>query len=291
MHIYHLNCGTLYPLMNHWIRGTGNLWKRPPLVTHCLLIEASEGLMLIDTGFGTRDYTQPSTYVNLFIKVSYFQRNLEETAIYQLHQLGYDPADIKHIAITHMHLDHVGGLPDFPNAKVHIFADEYAAITDPQCIEEREICRREHWAHGPDWAIHEIHDDVWFGFDCTPPIKFGDTEFFFVPLPRHTRGHTAVVIRTPDGWLMHCGDAYVYYGGVDPENPRYPPKYHFTLKIMGLFTKAFRVLELHSPRLRQLQREHEDEVKIFCSHDPFEFSKYRPDIEIENLTTMNRIYR
>jgi glyoxylase-like metal-dependent hydrolase (beta-lactamase superfamily II) len=279
MRIHHLNCGTLYPLVNHWIQGCGTFRNRPPLVTHCLLIETSEGLMLVDTGFGTRDYTQPTPYVKIFIKVSYFKRNLEETAIYQVRRLGYDPVEVKYIAVTHMHLDHVGGLQDFRNAKVHIFSDEYQAITDPQCLEEREICRREHWAYGPDWVIHECQEQKWFGFDCTPATTIGDTEFFFVPLPGHTRGHSAVVIRTPDGWLMHCGDAYVYHGGVDPEHPYYPPKYRLALQIMGLFTKAFRVFELHAPRLRALLREHGGEVEIFCSHDPLEYAKYQSDFK------------
>ena len=233
-----------------WILGTGSLRKRPPLITHCLLIETSAGLILVDTGFGTRDYTQPSAAVRMFTWVSFFERDLDETAIHQVRSLGYDPADVKHIAITHMHLDHVGGLPNFPQAKIHIYAEEYQSITQPTCIEERQVCRREHWAHGPDWVIHELGDGSWFGFERTPPIRIGEAELFFVPLPGRTRGHTAVVVGTPDGWLMHCGDAYVYHGGVDPENPHYPPKHHLILKIMGVFSFAFRVFELYAPRLR-----------------------------------------
>jgi len=269
----------MYPYVSHWVHGIGTLSKRPPLVTHCLLVETEDGLMLVDTGYGTQDYIHPSLSVYLFNAVSRCKNDLKETAIHQVRELGYNPEDVRHIAITHMHLDHVGGLPDFPHAKIHIFGEEYRGITQPRTLEEKYVCRREHWAHGPDWVVHELQGEQWFGFDCTNPVKMGETEFFFVPLPGHTRGLSAVTLRTPDGWLMHCGDAYVHYGEVNPDGPIYPPKYKITIFFMGLMTKAFRVLGGHPPRLRQLLREHGDEVQIFCTHDPYEFARYRPDFQ------------
>ena len=275
MRIYHLNCGTLRSFITTGLLGTGTLRNPPPLITHCLLVATAAGLLLVDTGFGTRDYTHPTPIVRIFTAFNKYRHDLKETAIRQITRLGYDPADVKHIAVTHMHLDHVGGLPDFPHAKVHIYAEEYAGITHPHTIEERFVCRREHWEHRPDWAIHHLGDDQWFGFDRTQPNKFGDTEFFLVPLTGHTRGNSAVVVRTLDGWLMHCGDTYIYHGDVHPEKPFYPPHYISTLSVMGLMAPAFRVFGKHSPRLRQLIREHGDEVQIFCSHDHHEFARLR----------------
>lgn len=272
MKIHHLNCGTLRPYITPWLLGQGNLRNRPPLVTHCLLIETSAGLMLVDTGFGVRDYTHPTPLVRIFMTYSNYTRDIYETAFYQIRALGYDPGDVRQIAITHMHLDHVGGLPDFPEASVHIFGDEYRAITQPRNIEERSICRREHWAHDPLWEGHALEGDQWFGFDCTPLVRFGEIEFCFVPLRGHTRGHSGVAIQTPAGWLLHCGDAYVYHGDVQPEGPIYPPRHKLVLSMMG-FIQAFKVLGAHSPRLRQLCREHGDEVTIFCAHDALEFER------------------
>ena len=40
-----------------------------------------------------------------------------------------------------------------------------------------------------------------------------------------------------------------------------------------IFAKAYRALGTHSPRLRQLLRDHGDCVQTFCSHDPLEFSQ------------------
>jgi glyoxylase-like metal-dependent hydrolase (beta-lactamase superfamily II) len=54
--------------------------------------------------------------------------DLNETALYQVQRLGYKPEDVKHVVITHMHLDHAGGLADFPHADIHIFELEYEHI-------------------------------------------------------------------------------------------------------------------------------------------------------------------
>lgn len=260
--------------MNHWIHGSGDFRNRPPLVTHCLVVDTGAGLLLVDTGFGRRDYTHPAFAVRAFNWASNFHYDQKETAFAQIQALGYRSEDVRHIAITHMHLDHVGGLADFPAAKVHIYAEEYQGITHPRTLEEKYVCRREHWAHSPNWVIHQLDRDRWYGFECTPQIHLGDISITFVPLIGHTRGHSAVAVKSPTGWLLNCGDAYVYHGDVDQGGPYYPPKHQLTLKIMGLFAHAFRVLGSHSHRLRKLRQDHDDEVKIFCTHDPYEFSTF-----------------
>ncbi len=35
-------------------------------------------------------------------------------------RLGYSINDVRHIILTHLDLDHAGGLHDFPNAAVHV---------------------------------------------------------------------------------------------------------------------------------------------------------------------------
>ena len=45
--IHHLNCASFRPLLG------------APMVAHCLLVERPEGLLLVDTGFGTGDLADP----------------------------------------------------------------------------------------------------------------------------------------------------------------------------------------------------------------------------------------
>ncbi len=199
--------------------------------------------------------------------------DVEETALRQVERLGHSRQDVRHIALTRFHFDHAGGLPDFPWAKVHIFQGEHQAVTQPRDLHERHVYRREHGAHGPQWAVHGLAGDRWFGFECTPPIRVGALEVRLVPLPGHTRGHCGVALRLADGWLFHCGDAYTFHGDVDPVEP-FPPPYQRVFRPFFNISGAMRAIGRHSPRLRALRRAHGDEVRLTCSHDPHELEKF-----------------
>lgn len=274
MRVHHLNCGTLNLPLGVALVGTGGLLTLAPGVIHCMLVETDDGLLLVDTGFGTRDCITPTPSIRLMMAIGGYPRDLEETAAKQVERLGYVLEDVRHIVLTHFHYDHAGGLPDFPQAKVHIFKDEYEAVMNPQDMYERYPYRTEHWLHGPDWVVQSLQGDRWFGFDCTPPVDLGSTEFCIVPLPGHTRGHSGVALRLPDGWLLHCGDAYTFHGDVDPEAPFRPPYYRLIRPLINL-NRSFRQIGKHSPRLRALLREHSGEVQLTCSHDPHELEKFK----------------
>ncbi len=98
---------------------TGGFLRRGHGVIHCLLVDTGDGLALVDTGWGLRDCTDPSPAVRQFADLVGSSRDVTETAVRQVARLGYDPADVRHIFLTHLHLDHAGGLPDLPQATVH----------------------------------------------------------------------------------------------------------------------------------------------------------------------------
>jgi glyoxylase-like metal-dependent hydrolase (beta-lactamase superfamily II) len=273
MRIHHLNCGTINVPAGASLIGTGGFFTPARGVTHCILAETDDGLLLVDTGWGTRTCLNPTFPMRLMITMSGTHCSLEETAIRQVERLGYSPQDVKHIALTHFHFDHAGGLPDFPHAKVHVYREEYEAITQPRDMYERYPYRAEHWAHGPDWVVHDLAGERWFDFDCTPLVDLGRVAFCLVPLTGHTRGHSGVALRLGDKWLLHCGDAYTYHKDVDPHDP-HPPPYQRTLRHFINLNRAMRPIGEHSPRLRALLRQHGDRVQLTCSHDPVELYKF-----------------
>ena len=81
MHIHHLNCGTIRPPGGVALIGTGGPFTRAPGVTHCVLAETDDGLLLVDTGFGMLDCLTPKFFVWLMISVAGWPRNPEETAV------------------------------------------------------------------------------------------------------------------------------------------------------------------------------------------------------------------
>jgi glyoxylase-like metal-dependent hydrolase (beta-lactamase superfamily II) len=266
MNLHHLNCGTMRPLGMPRQDGTGGFFMRGDGAIHCLLVETNEGLVLVDTGWGLRDCTAPAPTVRQFMAIGGFTRNPEETAVRQIAKLGFDPADVKHIILTHMHLDHAGGLPDFLQATIHLLDKELEACLNPRTYMERFAYRREHWAHGPRWQTHFTEGGEWFGFECTAPVRIGEAEFVMIPFTGHTRGHCAIAVQVDNGWLLHCGDLYGYQPQVNPVQPyRYP----CGPLMERIITTGFNMPRRHWISLQNLLRAHGNEVQLFCSHAPF----------------------
>jgi glyoxylase-like metal-dependent hydrolase (beta-lactamase superfamily II) len=263
MKIYHLNCATLRPFA-FVLSDTATLMSRAHLTVHCLLVESNDGLVLVDSGFGTKDRTQPSLPLNAFMTLSGSSRALEEAAINQVIGLGYDPQDVRHVIQTHLHLDHAGGLPDFPHAQVHVHQAEHDGAIQPSTFSEY-YCLPAHFAHQPRWVLYNgTNDHKWFGLGAIRVLEGVEPEIWLIPLPGHTRGHCAVAIKTFDKWLLHCGDAYISRSELDSEyTPRSRPKW-----IQPLANRLFP----HVPLLKKIYQWHGDEIEFFCSHDPFELA-------------------
>ncbi len=267
MRIHHLNCGTLCPHSARLINGRGGWLEPARVVCHCLLIETADGLVLIDTGFGTGDVANPRRLGPVFGLLRP-RADLGETALKQIEALGFSAGDVRQIVATHLDPDHSGGLPDFPDAEVHVFGRELDAALNPG-LRDRPRYLEPHWAHGPTWVRHDAEGDQWFGFEGVRILPDLGTEVLLVPLIGHTRGHTGVAIRTGESWLMHCGDAYFDHGELATP-PRCPPGLRFFQLLNAADGRQRRA---NQERLRELVGSHGDQVRLLCSHDPHELDR------------------
>jgi len=261
--IHHLNCGTMNPLFP---RSTQS-------IIYCLLVETNAGLLLVDTGFGTRDYKQPTLFTRIFIALLGLPRSLAETAAFQVEKLGYKRKAVKHIVMTHLHSDHAGGLRDFPVAQVHVHVIEFAAIQSPKGIRAR-FYEKAHWDHGPKWVIHtDEESEDWFGFPSIPVQAGLLPDVRLIPLPDHTCGHCGVAVQTEAGWLLHCGDAtYPFYQNNTPVPPLKPLPFY----VMEPPRWLERSLEgEQTPRLKNLHQQHGDKIHLICSNDSITYSQQK----------------
>ncbi len=201
--IHHLNCATLHPLGSF-----GGRVLPAAMVAHCLLVERADGLLLVDTGFGRDDVATPARLGRVVVGALRPALEPAETAAAQVLALGHRIEDVTDVVVTHLDLDHAGGLADFPGARVHVLEAELAAATRPT-VRERARYLSAQWAHGPRWVTHRVEGEEWHGFGAVTALA---DDVLLVPLHGHTRGHCGVAVRRPvdrgGGWLLHAGDAY-----------------------------------------------------------------------------------
>lgn len=240
------------------------------MVAHCLVVERADGITLVDTGFGTADLAS-KRMGRAFIGLMGLDLDPANTALRQLEGLGYKAGDVTDIVVTHLDLDHAGGLPDFPDAKVHVFADELAAARASTSVKEKNRYIQAQWAHKPTWVEHSVAGETWLGFESVAVIN---EDVLLVPTRGHTRGHCAVAVRRPSGgWFLHAGDAY-FNTGEKNTPPTCPSGLTLFQNLVQMDKKA---RHANADRLRSLHAEHgpdsgaADPVTMFCAHDAAEF--------------------
>lgn len=251
--IHHLNCGTLA------VPGY------PTVVCHCLLMQDGKQLALIDTGIGLKDVQHPVERLgHSLIEMAGFQFHESDTAVRRIEALGLSPDDVRHIVLTHGDPDHAGGLADFPQAQVHVSAEEQAHIAD------------EHWryvptqfAHSPRWKTYGRSTHRWFGMEARDVELGFSSDVLLIPLFGHTLGHSGVAVQQGDRWLLHVGDAYYLRAELtDNDHPV------TLLAAQRADDDAQRRASLEL--LRRLVQDHEEEVEVIGYHDLSELPENYP---------------
>ena len=271
MRVHHINCISTCPLGGKLMDGrtTG---VRGRLTCHCLLVETARELVLVDTGFGLRDVADPhGRLARFFLLLLRPELREEMTAIRQIERMGYDPRDVRHVVLTHLDFDHAGGLDDFPEAAVHMLADERVDAEAQRSVLDRMRYRPQQWSTRPSWRTYAPAEaSSWFGFRAVRDLVGVPPEILLVPLAGHTLGHAGVAIHTDGGWLLQAGDAYFYHREMDLRRPTCTPGLRF---YQWMMEKDRRARLANQARLRQLIREHGREVNVFCAHDVVEFDR------------------
>ena len=271
MRVHHLNCISTCPLGGKLIDGR-SAGLRGKLACHCLLIEIGNQLVLIDTGLGLRDVTDPRSRLNrLCVALLRPEWREEMTAIRQIERLDFDARDVRHIVLTHLDFDHAGGLDDFPWAAVHMLADERDSAADRLTLLDRMRYRPQQWSTCQNWRVYKRGEgEAWFGFDAVRNLEGVPPEILMVPLMGHTLGHAGVAVHCGSDWLLQSGDAYFDHREMDPLRPRCTPGLR---GYQWLMDKDHKARHWNQARLRELRRDHGSEVSIFCGHDPVEFER------------------
>ena len=241
---HHINCGTL--LVDGY----------PTVVCHCLLVEGDDGLVLVDSGIGMQDVKHPRERLGQeLIDMAGFQFNEHDTALRRIESLGFVASDVRHIVLTHCDPDHTGGLADFPDAMVHVSAEEMKNLDSGQA---RYVAT--HFQHEPNWKSYGPGEKKWFGLESRPVEINTSNKILLVPLFGHTLGHCGVAIETESGWLLHAGDAYYLRDELTDQN--HPVSSFAALRADD---DGQRIKTLGE--LRRIFESHPDEIEMTGYHD------------------------
>ena len=272
MRIHHLNCISSCPLGGALMDGH-TVGLRGRLALHCLLLELSDRLVLVDTGFGLNDVAHPRSRLGLLFRVLTSPEFREEmTAVRQIEALGFDASDVGDIVLTHLDFDHAGGLDDFPHAHVHLLLDEQEAALARTTFIDRQRYRPQQWSTRANWiGYRRDGGERWFGFDAVRGLRGLPPEILFVPLRGHTLGHAGIAIDAPDRWMLFAGDAYFHHDEMRVDDPHCTPGLRF---YQWMLEKDRPARLGNQQRLRDLKRTHGSDIDLFSAHDVREFERH-----------------
>jgi glyoxylase-like metal-dependent hydrolase (beta-lactamase superfamily II) len=253
--------------------GTGPLLGRGKLVAHCMLIETDKhGLVLVDTGFGLDDARQSAARLGRAFMWSVGGLQEHECAVRQVERLGFAAGDVRHIVLSHMDLDHAGGLADFPGARVHVMRNEHLAANQRAGLHGTVRYKPCQWAHGPNFAFYDVAaGEQYRGFSRVQELGELPPEILMIPLDGHTAGHACVAVElTSDQGtnqtLFYAGDAYFHRSTVRPGSAPLP---HGLLGYERMLAQSQAKLRKNHQQLKALAKE--PGVALFCAHDPEEY--------------------
>lgn len=180
-------------------------WTEPmPILAW--LIEHPEGLIVVDTGETAR--VAERGYFPRWHP--YFRRGLRERVARedeigpQLRRLGFPPADVRRVVVTHFHTDHAGGLAHFPDAEILCSKADYEYSRGLPGKLRGFLPQR--W---PEWfapSFVELAPESFGPFaESMRLTEAGDVRI--VATPGHTPGHLSVVLDGGETVFFFAADA------------------------------------------------------------------------------------
>jgi N-acyl homoserine lactone hydrolase len=158
------------------------------------LIVTGDHTILVDTGFPARYAEDPAGAARADGLDSFGTvRALtpEHLPAAQLARAGVAPEQVTHLVLTHTHIDHVGGIAEFPQATIVVGKAE------------RALPRPLYWegGAGPEWPAGQADMEVSRDTNLCPGVRLLST-------PGHTPGHLSLLVRLKrTGPLLITGDA------------------------------------------------------------------------------------
>jgi N-acyl homoserine lactone hydrolase len=187
------------------------------IYTH-LLRHPTQGFFMIDTGVSKQFAEDPKS-----VGVPWVLRNFAKMDKLQVREdalsaIKSEGVPLKGVFMTHLHFDHISGMPDVPKdvpfytgpgeAEEKKFENVVVQGMENRFFDGRPAIQELQFTKDPDGKLEGVID------------VFGDGSLFAILTPGHTSGHVSYLARTPTGPVLFTGDAcHTRWGwehGVEP---------------------------------------------------------------------------
>jgi glyoxylase-like metal-dependent hydrolase (beta-lactamase superfamily II) len=177
----------------------------PIVVMFHALRHPTRGLYLVDTGVERALFDEPGKAAirGLVASVAHVDRmhRRVDTATW----IAAEKQRVRGVFLTHMHIDHISGMRDVPDATpIYIgpgeaedtsFQNLFVQNVTDDALEGKGALRELRFTHDPSKTFEGVLD------------VFGDGSLWAIHVPGHTAGSTAYLARTPSGPVLLVGDA------------------------------------------------------------------------------------
>ena len=177
-------------------------WSDDVLPVNCFLVERPGGLVLFDTGQSALA-AEPGYLPRWhpFLRLARFELRPADEVSRQIVDLGYSPADVHTVVLSHLHTDHIGGLPPFRASEVVVTRLEWERATGIRGAIRGYL--PQHWPQGLEPRLVEW-EPVPIGPFAESYSLSSDGDLTMVPIPgSHPRARW---IARPDRRGQHAPD-------------------------------------------------------------------------------------
>jgi N-acyl homoserine lactone hydrolase len=219
------------------------------------LIEHPKGLVLFDTGCAPQVAVDAEGYwgaATKFLKNIRYTRDQVVDQQVKLH--GYKPADVKYVVVSHLHLDHSGGMQLFPQAQFLIMRGELPYAYWPERKARAGFILNDLLpTRGFDWKELDGDTDI-----------FGDSSLMMLKTAGHTPGECSLQVRLKNGTVVLTGDTI----HIRPQ-----------LETLAAMDSDYDIAEASASIRRLRDIRDRGEAKLWISHAPEDWAEYPHEME------------
>lgn len=175
--------------------------KKIELPVSCYLIDHPKGKILVDTGWNSKLAKEKiKRFCGIVDKVSHPIIKDGESVDCKLEKLGIKTSEIDYVILSHLDLDHASGLDLVKDAKKILVSNE-----------ELEDSKKNSFRYDKNnWKNVELTTFSFNENGIGPVGKsydlFGDGTVILVNTPGHTHGHTSVIVKNNEKYIIIAGD-------------------------------------------------------------------------------------